>query len=164
MVFYTISRTPDLYAAGLAIEGLPQPAIDTERVFAANFKNAPVLWASKGEGDEALAAKLKSAGLNLEWRASGGLSPADVLEWLGQHKREPFPSEIDCETNSPQFASCYWIRMTQFDAAERNDMLPSTRLQGAQLPSLDLGGFGYKSTTRGRACSFHSCRRSTAAR
>jgi hypothetical protein len=34
--------------------------------------------------------------------------------------------------------------MTQFDAAERNDILPSTRLRGDQLPSLDLGGFGYK--------------------
>src|SRR4051794_26294346 len=149
VVFYTISRTPDLYAAGVAIEGLPQPAIDTERVFAANFKNAPVLWASKGEGDEALAAKLKSAGLNLEWRTSGGLSPAAVLEWLGQHKREPFPSEIDCETNSPQFASCYWIRMTQFDAAERNDILSSTRLRGDQLPTAALGGFGYKSDDPG---------------
>jgi hypothetical protein len=144
VVFYTISRTPDLWAAGVAVEGSPQPAIDTDRVFTANFKDAPVLWASNGDGDQALAAKLKSAGLNVEWRASGGLAPAAVLEWLGQHKRDPFPSEIDCETNSPQFASCYWIRMTQFDAAERNDILPSTRLQSAQLPSLDLGGFGYK--------------------
>jgi hypothetical protein len=144
LVFYTISRIPDLWAAGIAIEGSPQPAVDTDRVFTANFTNVPVLWASKGEGDEALAAKLKSAGLNLQWRASGGLSAAAVLEWLGQQKREPFPSEIDCETNSPQFASCYWIHMAQFDAAERNDILPSTRLHGAQLPSLDLGGFGYK--------------------
>ena len=61
-MFYTISRMPDLWAAGIAIEGSPQPAIDTDRLFAANFNNAPVLWASKGEGDEALAAKLKTPG------------------------------------------------------------------------------------------------------
>jgi hypothetical protein len=144
LVFYTISRLPDLWAAGVAVEGSPQPAVDTDRLFAANFKNVPVLWASKGDGDEALAAKLKATGLNLEWRSSGGLSPAGMLQWLGQHKTEPFPTEIDCETNSPQFASCYWIRMTRFDAAERNDILSSTRLRGDQLPSLDLGGFGYK--------------------
>src|ERR1041385_6802107 len=80
-VFYTISRTPDVYAAGLAIEGSPQPAVDTDRLFAANFTNAPVLWSSKGEGDEALAAKLKTAGLNIEWRPSAGLSPAAAFEW-----------------------------------------------------------------------------------
>ena len=143
-VFYTISRMPDVWAAGLAIEGSPQPAIDTDRLFAANFTNVPVLWASKPDTDQGVAANLKTAGLNLEWRASGGLSPAGALEWLGQHKRDPFPSEIDCETNSPQFASCYWIQLTKFDAAERNDVLSSTRLQGAQTASLDLGGFGYK--------------------
>src|SRR4051794_13279265 len=143
-VFYTISRMPDLWAAGIAIEGSPQPAVDTERLFAANFANVPVLWASKGEGDQAVATQLKTDGLNVEWRAAASLSPAGALEWLGQHRRDPFPSEVDCETNSPQFASCYWIRMTQFDAAERNDVLPSTRLRGAQIASLDLGGFGYK--------------------
>jgi hypothetical protein len=143
-VFYTISRVPDLWAAGLAIEGSPQPAVDTDRLFTANFTNVPVLWASKTSTDEALAAKLKSDGLNLEWRASGGLSPAAAFEWLGRHKRDAFPAEIDCETASPQFASCYWIEMTKFDAAERNDVLPSTRLWGVQPAALDLGGFGYK--------------------
>ncbi len=143
-VFYSISRMPDLWAAGIAIEGSPEAAIETDRIFAANFTNVPVLWATKDAANEAAAAKLKSAGLNLEWRASGGLSPASAFEWLGQHKRDPFPGEIDCETNSPQFASCYWIQMTQFDAAERNDVLPSTRLRGAKTPSLDLGGFGFK--------------------
>ena len=143
-VFYTISRTPDLYAAAIAIEGSPQPAIDTGRVYAANFRNAPVLWASHNPADEGLASKLKTAGLNVEWRASAGLSPAAVFEWLGRHKRDPFPAEIDCETNSPQLAQCYWIQMTKFDPAERNDVLASTRLERSQAASLDLGGFGYK--------------------
>src|SRR5439155_19901484 len=45
-VFYSISRVPDLWAAAIAIDGSPQPAIDTNRIFAANFKNVPVLWVS----------------------------------------------------------------------------------------------------------------------
>jgi hypothetical protein len=143
-VFYTISRMPDLWAAGIAIEGSPQPAIDTGRVYAANFRNAPVLWASQSAGDEALTSKLKTAGLNLAWRASAGLTPAAVFEWLGRHTRDAFPAEIDCETNSPQLAQCYWIQMTKFDPAERNDVLTSTRLERSQAASLDLGGFGYK--------------------
>jgi hypothetical protein len=148
-VFYAVSRIPDLWAAAIAIDGSPQPAIDTDRIFAANFTNVPVLWASKGPGDEALTAKLKSDGLNIEWRAAASLSPAGVFEWLGKHKRDSFPAEIDCETTSPQFASCYWIQMTKFDAAERNDVLPSTRLVGAQIASLDLGGFGFKTDDPG---------------
>jgi hypothetical protein len=143
-VFYTVSRLPDLWAAAIAIDGSPQPAVDTDRLFAGNFTAVPVLWASKGEGDEALAQKLEDKGLNLEWRASTGLSPATALEWLGRHKRDPFPAEIDCETTSPQFASCYWIQMTKFDPAERNDVLPSTRLWGEKRAALDLGPFEYK--------------------
>jgi len=143
-VFYTISRVPDLFAAGIAIEGSPQSAVETDRLFAANFNAVPVLWASKAEGDEALAQKLKASGINVEWRASSTVSPAGAFEWLGRHKRDPFPAEIDCETNSPQFASCYWIQMTKFDAAERNDVLPSTRIWGEQRAALDLGGFGFQ--------------------
>jgi hypothetical protein len=143
-VFYTISRVPDLWAAGIAIEGSPQSAVESDRLFAANFNTVPVLWASKGEGDEALAQKLKGSGINVEWRTSSAVSPATAFEWLGRHKRDPFPAEIDCETNSPQFASCYWIQMTKFDAAERNDVLPSTRIWGEQHAALDLGGFGFK--------------------
>jgi predicted esterase len=144
LVFYAISRTPDLWAAGIAIEGSPLPAVDSGRLFAANFRNAPVLWASSSEGDQAVAAKLREDGMNVEWRTASGLSPAAVFQWLGSRKRAPFPAEVDCETNSPQFASCYWIRMTKFDPAERNDVLASTRLARTQTASLDLGGFGFK--------------------
>jgi hypothetical protein len=56
---------------------------------------------------------------------------------------DPF-GEIDCETNSPQFARCYWIQMTKFDAAERNDVLEQTRVVGGSGASLDLGAFGFK--------------------
>jgi hypothetical protein len=72
-----------------------------------------------------------------------------LVEWLGQHRLEPAPTEIDCETNSPNFARCYWIRMTKFDPAERNDVLPSTRIQGSNGAALDLGGFGFQTGAPG---------------
>jgi dienelactone hydrolase len=143
-IFYTISRVPDRWAAAIAIDGSPQPAIDTDRIFAANFTNVPVLWISAGTADQDFAARLKGTGLNIEWRSAAGLDNAAIFNWLASHRREEFPQEIDCETNSPAYARCYWIRITKFDAAERNDVLPSTRLAPAVTPSLDLGGFGYK--------------------
>jgi len=144
LVFYIISRVPDLWAAGAAVGGSPRPAIDTGRVFSVNFTNVPVLWVSGEDGKE-LADKLKSAKLNLEWRpVSGGASAAVVTEWLAAHQRDPFPHEIDCETNSPQFAHCYWIQLTKFDPNERNDVLETTRLSGGNGAALDLGAFGFK--------------------
>jgi len=147
-VFYTISRVPDLWAAGIALGGTPKPALDTNRLFTANFTNAPVLWIGES-GDQALAEKLKSAGLNLEWRLASGIASGDVFEWLAGHQRDEFPAAIDCETSSPTFARCYWIRMAKFDANERNDVLPSTRVAGGSGAALDLGAFGYNATDAG---------------
>jgi predicted esterase len=143
-VFYAASRLPDVWAAAFALGGSPQAAIDSGIVFAANFTNMPILWAGAGQGDQALAEKLKAAGLNLEWRSTTGLTIAGVIQWLAGHARAEFPTEIDCETNSVAFARCYWTRMTKFDPAERNDVLPSTRLRPGSGAALDLGGFSYK--------------------
>jgi hypothetical protein len=148
-VFYTISRVPDLWAAAIAIDGSPEPAMETGRIFAANFTMVPLLWASQAAGDQGLAANLKNMGMNLEWRSTAGLSDRAVLEWLAQHRREPFPSQIDCETNTPSFARCYWIQLTKFDAGERNDMLRSTRLQSGSGAALALGAFGYRAAEGG---------------
>ncbi|HEY1497301.1 MAG TPA: PDZ domain-containing protein [Candidatus Solibacter sp.] len=148
-VFYTISRVPDLWAAGAAIGGSPKPALDTNRVFAANFTNVPVMWISSSDA-KPLADKLTAAKLNLEWQpVSGGANAAGVIQWLAQHKRDPFPMAIDCETNSPTFANCYWIQMTKFDPAERNDVLESTRVPGGSGAALDLGGFAFKTDEPG---------------
>jgi len=142
-VFYCISRMPDLWAAGLALGGSAQAAIDTGRIFTANFTIAPVLWASSGPDDQALAAALKAAGLNLEWRPANGIGNAAIFEWLAKHRREPFPLEIDCETNSPTFARCYWVEMSKFDVGERNDVLPFSFVRPGAAATLDLGGFSY---------------------
>jgi len=143
-VFFAIARMPDLWAAAVALAGSPQPAIDSDRFFTANFTNVPVLWITSAASDQPLAGKLQAAGLPLEWRLREQVQMTSVFDWLSQHTREEYPRTIDCETNSPSFASCYWIRMTKFDPAERNDVLPSSRMQPALSPSLDLGGFGYK--------------------
>ena len=143
-VFYTISRVPDLWAAGLALGGSPKPALDTGRIFSANFTNAPILWISDGAGDAELAVQLKSAGLNLEWRMAKNLTIAQVFAALLQYTRAEFPNDADCETSSPKFAHCYWMEPTKFDAAERNEVLPPTRLMLGSGASLDLGVFGYK--------------------
>ena len=148
-VFYAISRLPDLWAAGAALGGSPKAAIDSNRIFAANFTNVPVLWISGDEG-KPMAEKLAAAKLNLEWQpASGDANAVSLLQWLAKHKRDAFPLSIDCETNSPAFARCYWIQPTKFDANERNDVLPSTRIPGASGAALDLGGFLFKTDDAG---------------
>ena len=124
--------------------GTPQPAIDSDRFFAANFSSVPVLWISPSASDQPLANKLQAAGIPLEWRLRDQVQMSAVFDWLAMHAREPIPTAVDCETDSPTFASCYWIRMAKFDAAERNDVLPSSRMEPAPSAALDLGGFGYK--------------------
>ena len=143
LVFYAISREPDLWAAGVALGGSPKSAILTGLIFAANFQNAPVLWLSSAAGDEALAAKLKDSGLKIEWRNPSGLTNGQVFEWLAGHHREPFPKNADCETNTPQFAGCFWMQPSKFDPGERNDVLPSSRVDMGSGAALDLGGFGF---------------------
>lgn len=148
-VFYAISRVPDLWAAGAVLGGSPKAAIDTNRIFTANFTNVPVLWIS-GDDSKPMVDKLTAAKLNLEWQpVSSGASAASLIEWLGRHQRDAFPLSIDCETNAPAFARCYWIQPTKFDANERNDVLASTRIPGGTGAALDLGGFGFKTDDPG---------------
>ena len=143
-VFYAISRVPDLWAAGLALGGSPKPALDTGRIFAANFTDTPVLWMSDGAGDAELATKLKSAGLNLEWRSAKNVSIAQAFAALLEHVHTEFPDSADCETNAPKFAHCYWMEPAKFDVAERNEVLPASRIALGSGAILDLGEFGYK--------------------
>jgi PDZ domain len=148
-VFYAISRMPDLWAAGVALGGSPKAALDSNRIFAANSTLVPLLWIA-ADDSRAMAEKLTAARLNLEWHplerppASGGFNTAALIQWLARHKRDAFPISIDCETNSPTFARCYWVQPTKFDASERNDVLASTRIPGGTGAALDLGAFEFK--------------------
>jgi len=148
-VFYDISRIPDRWTAGVALGGSPKGAIDTNRIFAVNFTGTPVLWASNGANDPDYAERLKIAGLKIEWRSSAGLNNRAVLEWLAAHVRAEHPLTADCETNSPVFASCFWVQLQKFDPAERNDVLPMTLIPGDSGSALDLGGFGYRADDPG---------------
>jgi len=143
-LFYMAARMPDVWAAAVAVGGSPRAAIDSNRLFAANTTNLPVLWLFANKDDEPLGKKLQSAGFNLEWRELTTAKPAEVFEWLAARQRDPFPTTADCETGSPLFTHCYWVEVTKFDPAERNDVLDSTRVEplgsGAVLA---LGPFGY---------------------
>jgi len=147
-VFYLVSRWPEPWAAAVVVGGTPRPAIDTNRLFGINTKLAPVLWIT-GKNSEAamLVEKLKQAEYNLETRESA--TPKEIFDWLGGRRSDPVPSEVDCETDSPGLARCYWIEMTRFDAAERNDVLASTRVKAGTGAMLDLGGFGFDAQAAG---------------
>ena len=149
-LFYTVTRIPDLWAAAVAVGGSPRAAMDTNRLFAANTTNVPVLWFFANNDEAPLGQKLTSAGFNLEAREGQRAKTSEVLDWLASHQREPYPATADCETGSPLFPRCYWVEITKFDPAERNDVLDSTRVpplgSGATLA---LGPFGFDPTEPG---------------
>jgi hypothetical protein len=143
-LFYVASRVPDLWAAAAAAGGSPRAAIDSNRLFAGNTTNLPVLWLFASKNEEELAKHLKSAGFNLEWREEPAAQPAQVFDWLAAHERDPYPTTADCETGTPLFARCYWLEMTKFDPGERNDVLDSTRVEPlGSGAALSVGSFGY---------------------
>ena len=147
-VFYLASRWPEPWAAAVALGGTPRPAIDSNRLFGINTRLVPVLWITGKNNDAApLAEKLKAAQYNVEAREAA--TPQEIFCWLAAHQSEEHPAEVDCETDSPVFPRCYWIEMTKFDAAERNDVLTSTRVQAGAAGSLDLGGFGFNTQAEG---------------
>lgn len=145
-VFTSISRLPDRFAAALAIGGSPKPAIDSNRFFAANAAATPVLWIFRDADRqtlEPLRIALTNAGCNLEARSATGVKTADALQWLAAKHRDLPPLKVDCETGSPAFGRCGWIDLTRLDPAQRNEVLPSTRIVPGSGAYLSLGGFGY---------------------
>ena len=149
-LFYVASRMPDLWAAAVGAGGSPRSAIDSNRLYAANSTNLPVLWLFANKEEEPLGKRLKDAGFNLEWRQPEVARLPDIFDWLASHEREPFPSTADCETGSPLFTRCYWAEVTKFDPGERNDVLASTRVpplgSGALLA---VGPFGMDAADKG---------------
>ncbi len=143
-LFYVASRVPDLWAAAVALGGTARPAVDSNRLFGANTTNLPVLWLSANQDDEALARRMQKAGYNLEFRVEPAATANMLFEWLAARRRDPHPTAADCETGATNFPRCYWITITGFDAAARNDALASTRVPPAGTGArLDLGVFGF---------------------
>jgi hypothetical protein len=149
-LFYVAARMPDLWAAAVAAGGSPRAAIDSNRLFAGNTTNLPVLWLFSSKDEESLGKKLQSAAFNLEWREPTTAKPAEIFDWLAAHRRDPFPGTADCETGSPLFTRCYWVEITKFDPAESNDVLDSTRVQPLGSPAvLAIGPFGFNPAAPG---------------
>ena len=147
-IFYLASRWPEPWAAAVALGGTPRPAIDTNRLFGINTRLVPVLWITGKNAEAAvLLEKLKSAEFNVEARESA--TPQEIFSWLAGRHSDAIPAEVDCETDSPGMGRCYWIEMTKFDPAERNDVLTPTRVRAGSGAALDLGGFGYDAQAAG---------------
>ncbi len=149
-VFYAAARSPDTWSAALAIGGDARPAIDTDRLFAANTLNTPIAWALTAEEKIETAAirqKLTGAGLNLTLLEAPTVGQA--LEFLAKQPYAAHPRKVDCETGNPALARCYWIRMTAFNPALINQAIRSSRVNPESTTSLDFGGFGYSSNKPG---------------
>ena len=148
-VFYVAARAPYLWAAAVALGGTPRPAIDSNRLYAANTTDVPVLWLFAPAEDEQMARELQSAGFNLEWRRETTVQLPQVMDWMAGHQQDEFPAKVDCETGNQSFPRCYWIEITRFDAAQRNDVLDSTRVQPGSGAFLAVGPFGFDANAPG---------------
>lgn len=137
-VFLAVSRLPDIWTAALAVQGNVRPAIQSNRLFGANTQLVPLLWYTAEPND-----RLAAAGFHVEVRPPQGATAQQALDWLAEHRRDPFPANVDCETGNPAFARCYWIEITGFDISKRNDVLASTRVNPGSGASLSVGPFGY---------------------
>jgi hypothetical protein len=150
--FYIASRAPDRIAASVAIGGTPRDAIRTNRLFGANTGLDPVLWLIDPATESAVdlfRKRLKEAGYNVLVRATTEFRTEDILDWLSGHQWEDYPRKVGCETGNLDFASCYWLRITRYNAAARNDALPSTRVAAGSGASLGLGAFGFRASAPG---------------
>ncbi|MBL8232495.1 MAG: hypothetical protein JNL98_28615 [Bryobacterales bacterium] len=151
LVFYAAARVPHLWTAAVAVSGSPKPAVDSDRIFGANTMNVPVGWAVNAEergASDALRGKMIAGGYNLTVLESATVE--QLLDFFAKHRFDAYPASIDCETGNPQLARCYWVTVTAFDPALRNDAIRSTRIAPDNLgASLDFGGFGFKTTTAG---------------
>ncbi len=145
-VFYALSRSPDRWAAGLAIGGDAGRVIDSNRLFAGNAAAIPILWVYQEERLPALQQsidRLQSAGLNLSLLAANEFTVKDSIAWLKPHRAEFPPVRVDYETGSPEFTTAFWVSIRGFDFRLRNDALDSTRVDPGTGAFLRLGGFGY---------------------
>jgi hypothetical protein len=149
-VFYAISRRPGLWAAAFAAGGSPKPAIETNRLFGANAQLVPMLWVTAPADREALEYRqqLRKAGFLLEPPVAE-MPLTGVIEWLGTHRRDEYPLKADLETGNLEYARAWWVEIVKLDPAQRNDVLPSSRVAPQAASVLALGGYGFKDNPAG---------------
>jgi hypothetical protein len=149
VAFYAASRIPHRFAAAAVLGGDAWEAIETNRLFGANTALVPVLWAAPRPAAEPALRKLEAAGYNAVLRPPEETPPEAALEWLSGHRLERYPAKVDCETGNSAFARCYWIQITRFDPAQRNDALPVSRVPPSSGAFFEFGRFGYSRTDPG---------------
>lgn len=145
-VFAAISRMPDRWTAALAIGGDATHAIETNRLFAGNAAEIPLLWLYEENRAPVLRSairRLEVAGLKGRFEAASEFRVQQAVEWLREHQSPALPTTIDYETGSQEFRQSYWAEIHRFDFTQRNDVLASTRVNPGTGAFLRLGGFGY---------------------
>jgi hypothetical protein len=145
MAFYAASRAAGLFAASLA-DGSPRPAMDSNRLFAANSANGTVFWtAPANQADPEERSRLSAAGFPFQ--------PVNTVEEgitrLAGREAEEFPAQADCETGNPAFGLCHWVQILRVDAGRRNDALGTTRVKPLASATLSIGPFEYDASIAG---------------
>jgi hypothetical protein len=152
VTLYAASRFPHLWAGVAIIHGNLKGLVQSNHLFAANSRPLPAAWflpAGEEKGQEWSITRLKQAGFRLEVKPVANLTAVEPLRWLSAQRRNPAPHQVECESGAPVFRSCYWLEMGEFDQAQRNDVLKSSRVEPGSGASLDLGGFGYSQSDPG---------------
>lgn len=151
-VFSAISRMPDVWSAALAIGGDANLAIATNRIYAGNAASIPLRWLYEGDREPVLRGairRMEYAGLRGRFEAASEFRTEEAVEWLRQHTSPALPTSVDFETGSLEFRRSHWVEITEFDFAQRNDVLASTRVDPGTGAFLRLGGFGYDPEGKG---------------
>jgi hypothetical protein len=141
--FYIASRAPHLFAAVAALGGNPWDAIETNRLYGANTALTPVFWATDRAAAEPVLRKLKAAGFNVVLGAPEDARPEAAVAWFGERRLQRAAAKVDCETGNLAFGRCFWLQITRFDPAQRNDVLPVSRVPPSSGAYLELGRFSY---------------------
>ncbi|MCW5964186.1 MAG: hypothetical protein KIT83_09110 [Bryobacterales bacterium] len=151
-VFSSISRMPDVWSAALAIGGDANLAIGTNRIYAGNAAEIPLRWLYEENREPVLRGairRMEFAGLRGRFEAANEFRAEQAIEWLRQHVSPALPTSVDFETGSLEFRRSRWVEITEFDFAQRNDVLASTRVDPGTGAFLRLGGFGYDPEGKG---------------
>ncbi len=144
--FSLVSRLPDMWAAAIAVEGDPRPAIDNARLFAANAAGIPFLWVANEQTQQtqqSLIEKLRQASFPVDITKAENLNLGQVIATFENRQRPEAPETVDFETDSLQFSRCYWVEITALDAGLRNDVLGESRVKPGSGAALSIGPFGY---------------------
>lgn len=151
-VFLALSRLPDQWAAALAIGGDVNRAIESNRLYAGNAAGIPLRWLYEADRAELLRGairRLQFAGIEGQFEAASEFRLDQAIEWLSRYQSRELPTTVDYETGSAEFRSGYWAEIMEFDFAQRNDVLASTRVDPGTGAFLRLGGFGYDPNGKG---------------